>query len=427
MNVKIDSQEQFNNLPTLKVVGLGGAGGNAVNRMISLGLKGVQFIAMNTDHQDLASNLAPVKVQLGPRSTRGMGAGGNPEVGRTAAEESKDEIRAALQGADMVFLTAGMGGGTGTGSIPVVGRVAKELGIVTIAVVTTPFEFEKGRRQINAREGLAALRPNTDTLIAIPNERLLHNDQWSPNLPLTTMFQLCDDVLRQAVTSISELVTEPGLINVDFSHIKEVMQRGGGALMTIGHGKGEGKALKAIHQALNHPLLETINLEQAAGVIANFTGGDDLTLPEVGEALGQIQQMSGKAVDLIMGFNNDNRLENRVQVILVITGLGAQSLEEILPGFEAKLTPKEDLQDFIEDAPPVPVEAAAERPHQAAPAQAQTPTRVHLPDGAQPPVWKSAPASANLTPAKPDLDIPAFLRRRMRANGTVEPHVNQTS
>jgi cell division protein FtsZ len=223
---------------------------------------------------------------------------------------------------------------------------------------------------------------------------------------------LCDDVLRQAVTSISELVTEPGLINVDFSHIKAVMQRGGGALMTIGHGKGEGKALKAIHQALNHPLLETINLEQAAGVIANFTGGDDLTLPEVGEALGQIQTMSGKAIDLIMGFNNDNRLENRVQVILVITGLGAQSLEEILPGFEAKMAPQETLQDFIEDVPPpVPVEAAAA-------------TRVHTPEKLQAPVWKTAPAPADTQSAKQDLDIPAFLRRRIGSRGTVEPQPN---
>ena len=200
---------------------------------------------------------------------------------------------------------------------------------------------------MNAREGLAELRPNTDTLIAIPNERLLHNDQWSPNLPLTTMFQLADDVLRQAVTRISELVTEPGLINVDFSHIKDMMQHGGGALMTIGHGKGPNKAEKAIHQALNHPLLESINLEQAAGVIANFTGGEDLSLPEVGRGLNQIQEMAGGSVDLVMGFNNDTRMDDRVQVILVVTGLGAQTLEEIIPGFEAKIAPSESLQVFI--------------------------------------------------------------------------------
>ncbi|MBN2045226.1 MAG: cell division protein FtsZ [Anaerolineales bacterium] len=416
MNVQINNNPYPGHLPALKVIGMGGAGGNAVNRMITLGLRGVDFIVMNTDHQDLASNLAPTKIQLGPRSTRGMGAGGNPEVGRTAAEESKDAIRAALQGADMVFLTAGMGGGTGTGSIPVVGRIAKELGIVTIAVVTMPFEFEKGRRQVNAREGLAALRPNTDTLIAIPNERLLHNDQWSPKLPLTTMFQLADDVLRQAVTSISELVTEPGLINVDFSHIKDMMMRGGGALMTIGHGKGPDKADKAIHQALNHPLLETINLEQAAGVIANFTGGEDLSLPEVGKALNKIQELAGGSVDLVMGFNNDNRLEDRVQVILVVTGLGAQTLEEIIPGFEAQITPTKSLQDFIEDVPsPSPVEAGSETQ------QSEPVPKAEIPSWKQFQVAPEAPKSAAI-----DLDIPAFLRRRTAHQDKLNPQANHS-
>ena len=416
MNMKKDTQQFSNNLPTLKVVGLGGAGGNAVNRMISLGLKGVQFIVMNTDQQDLASNLAPTKIQLGPRSTRGMGAGGNPEVGQIAAEESKEEIKAALQGADMVFITAGMGGGTGTGSIPVVGRIAKELGIVTIAVVTTPFEFEKGRRQVNAREGLAKLRPNTDTLIAIPNERLLQIvDKRST---MSQAFKVADDVLRQAVTSISELVTEPGLINVDFSHIKSVMQRGGGALMTIGHGKGEGKALKAIEQALNHPLLETINLEQAAGVIANFTGGEDLTLPEVGEALGHIQAMAGTSIDLIMGFNNDSRLDNKVQVILVITGLGAQTMEEVLPGFEAKVKPQQKVQQKIEDVP----QTIPERepvPEMRKPAQPKV----------QPPVWNTIPEDNTpvMTKLKADLDIPSFLRRRSKTQNPFNPQTNPTS
>ena len=414
MNIKTNTKPFFGHMPVLKVIGMGGAGGNAVNRMITLGLNGVDFIVMNTDHQDLNSNLAPTKIQLGPRSTRGMGAGGNPEVGRTAAEESKDEIKAALEGADMVFLTAGMGGGTGTGSIPVVGRIAKEMGIVTIAVVTTPFDFEKGQRQVNAREGLAALRPNTDTLIAIPNERLLHNDQWSPNLPLTTMFQLADDVLRQAVTAISELVTEPGLINVDFSHIKDLMMRGGGALMTIGHGKGSDKAEKAIHQALNHPLLETINLEQAAGVIANFTGGEDLSLPEVGKALNHIQQMAGGSVDLVMGFNNDDRLEDRVQVILVVTGLGAQTLEDIIPGFEAQITPTETLQEFMEDVPPpVPVEAMIKD----IPAETAKP---------QTPSWKQFQVAPEPPQAgAPDLDIPAFLRRRTVQPDKLNPQANQ--
>ncbi|NIW44819.1 MAG: cell division protein FtsZ [candidate division Zixibacteria bacterium] len=398
MAVNANNQNHINNHPVLKVFGLGGGGGNAVNRMIALGLKGVKFIAANTDHQDLESNLAPVKIQLGPRSTRGLGAGGNPEIGRVAAEESHKEIRAALEGTDMVFLTAGMGGGTGTGSISVVGRIAKEMGIVTIAVVTTPFSFEVGRRQVNAREGLSALRPNTDTLIAIPNDRLLFNDQWSQNISLEMAFQLADDVLRQAVMGISELVTEPGVINVDFSHIREVMRRGGGALMTIGQGSGEEKALKAINQALNHPLLETINLENAAGVIANFTGGKDLSLYDVGEALNHIQDLAGSDVDVILGFNNDNRLDEKVQVILVITGLGAQTLEDIIPGSEQKISEKvaDPLEEFMFDVPePTP----------------------DLDNDQEDKESKTVPFTSspkNNLAVQSDLDIPAFLRRRTR-------------
>lgn len=401
MAVNANIPEKPFHQPVLKVVGLGGGGGNAVNRMIDLGLNGVEFIAANTDHQDLASNLAPVKIQLGPRSTRGLGAGGNPAVGRIAAEESAKEIRAALYGADMVFLTAGMGGGTGTGSIGVVGRIAKEMGIVTIAVVTTPFSFEVGRRQNNARDGLNALRPNTDTLIAIPNDRLLYNEQWSQNITLETAFQLADDVLRQAVMGISELVTEPGVINVDFSHIKSIMQRGGGALMTIGHGSGEEKALKAINKALNHPLLDEISLENAAGVIANFTGGPDLALYEVGSALGHIQDIAGKDIDIILGFNNDERMDDRVQVILVVTGLGAQTLEDVLPGSERKLNKTESLNEFLEDVPP-PTPAATQR-------EQSVPFSI-----------LSQPVSNQV--AQDNLDLPAFMRRKMRYQSTEVGH-----
>jgi cell division protein FtsZ len=398
MALNVNAQNNPQHQPVLKVFGLGGGGGNAVNRMIALGLKGVKFIAANTDHQDLGSNLAPVKIQLGPRSTRGLGAGGNPEIGRVAAEESHKEIRAALEGTDMVFLTAGMGGGTGTGSIGVVGRIAKEMGIVTIAVVTTPFSFEIGRRQANARKGLSALRPNTDTLIAIPNDRLLYNEQWSQKISLEMAFQLADDVLRQAVMGISELVTEPGIINVDFSHIREVMRRGGGALMTIGQASGEGKALKAIHQALNHPLLETINLENAAGVIANFTGGKDLSLYDVGEAVNHIQTMAGNDVEVILGFNNDNRLDEKVQVILVITGLGAQTLEDIMPGSEQRLVEQapDPLEEFNFDVP---------EPNPTIPEEIIDSAEVAMPITTTP--------SENRA-VHTDLDIPAFLRRRNR-------------
>jgi cell division protein FtsZ len=212
--------------PVIKVIGLGGGGSNAINRMIELGFSGVEFIAANTDAQTLKTSLAPTKIQLGSKLTRGLGAGGNPGIGEAAAEESYRELNQALAGADMVFLTAGMGGGTGTGAIPIAARVARSLGAVTVAVVTTPFMFEIGKRQVNAREGLAKLRPFTDTLITIPNDRLL---KVAPrDLPLEMAFRLADDVLRQGIQGISELITETGVINVDFSHIRNIMQSGGG-------------------------------------------------------------------------------------------------------------------------------------------------------------------------------------------------------
>ncbi len=333
--------------PVLKVLGLGGGGCNAVNRMIELGLNGVEFIAANTDHQALRNSQAPVKIQLGPQATRGLGAGGKPQVGQAAAEESRRAIADALAGADMVFLAAGMGGGTGTGSIPVAARIARQSGAVTIAVVTTPFSFEMGRRQRNAAEGLAALRPHTDTLISIPNDRLLY---VAPrDLPMEVAFRLADDVLRQAVQGITELITEPGLINVDFSHIRHLMKLGGGALMSIGHGQGEGMALKAVEQALHHPLLESVCLENAAGILANFTGGDDLTLFDIQAALTSLQRQAGAQAEIVMGVINDGRMQDRVQAILVVTGLGAPSLEETL---SAVKTPADQVQPATPHANP---------------------------------------------------------------------------
>ncbi|KAA3648020.1 MAG: cell division protein FtsZ [Chloroflexi bacterium] len=346
--------------PVLKVVGLGGGGSNAVNRMIELGITGVDFIAANTDRQALKQSLAPVRIQLGPKLTRGLGAGGNPEIGYKSAEESRNELAAALHGADMVFLAAGMGGGTGTGSIAVASEVARQQGAVTIAVVTTPFSFEMGRRQKNATDWIAKLRPHCDTLIAIPNDRLLY--AAPKDLPLDTAFRMADDVLRQAVQGIAELATEPGLINVDFAHIRNMMKLGGGALMAIGQGKGPDKTLKSVHQALNHPLLESIALHDAAGIIANFSGGKDLSLFEVGEAITKLQEMAGDQVDVIMGVTNDERMYDRAQVILVITGLGGTSLEEVLPGAE-KLRPKPQVNQnaaFTVKAAPQPAYALAD-------------------------------------------------------------------
>lgn len=311
--------------PVLKVVGMGGGGSNAINRMIELGLKGVDFIAVNTDAQALKSNLAQTKIQIGPLITRGLGAGGNPQVGFDAAKESIEDLSYALQGADMVFLTAGMGGGTGTGSIAIAAQAARNVGAVTVAIVTTPFSFEMGRRQRNAQEGLSRLRQHVDTLITIPNDRLL---KIAPrNLPLDMAFRLADDVLRQGIQGISELINQTGYINVDFSHIRQLMKAGGGSLLSIGIGKGKDKAKQAIHNALNHPLLESVNIQNASGIIANFTAGEDLSFFEVTDALTHLAEQTNTTADIIPGLIMDSKLVDRCEVILVITGLGATPLE----------------------------------------------------------------------------------------------------
>jgi cell division protein FtsZ len=391
MDINTATPQNDYRLPVLKVLGLGGGGSNAINRMIELGFQGVEFIAANTDKQALRSSLAPIQIQLGPRLTRGLGAGGNPEIGARAAEESREDLRAALEGADMVFLTAGMGGGTGTGSIPVAARVARSMGAVTIAIVTSPFSFEMGRRQRNANQGLAELAKCTDTLISIPNDRLL---MVAPkDLPLEVAFRLADDVLRQAVQGITELITEPGMINVDFSHVRRLMKIGGGAFMSIGHGKGLTKAHNAVEQALDHPLLEEISISQAAGIIANFTGGDDLTMYEVSEVLNELHARVGDQAEIVFGVSNDERMTGRAQVILVITGLGAPTLEEVMPGIARRIDEAATInqdpvqQPIAEPAHPEPV--------------AEIDQLQAVPAG----IPQSAPDN---------LDIPAFLRRRNR-------------
>lgn len=359
-------------MPILKVVGLGGGGCNAINRMIELGLSGVDYIAANTDAQALKSSLAPTRVQLGPHLTRGLGAGGDPAKGEAAAEESYRELGAALSGADMVFLAAGMGGGTGTGSIPIAARVARALGAVTVAVVTMPFSFEVGRRQQNAREGLSRLRQYTDTLITVPNDRLL---QVAPrDLPLELAFRLADDVLRQGIQGISELITQPGLINVDFSHIRQLMQMGGGSILSIGFGQGEDKARKAIESALHHPLIESIDLENSTGMIANFTAGSDLTFLEVTSALEYLQSQTNHQADIIPGIMTDSTMGDRVQVILIVTGLGATAVDP-------RSLRKNTEQPQPVNSKPQPIEES--------------------------PIMELASANVNL-------DVPSFMRRRMR-------------
>ena len=333
-------------LPKIVVLGLGGGGSNAINRMIESGLQGVTFIAANTDAQALANNLAPNKIQIGPKSTRGLGAGGLPVVGENAAEESTKELAGLLHGADMVFLTAGMGGGTGTGAIPIAAKVAKASGAVTIAIVTKPFSFELGRRQRNAEEGLARLKEYTDTLIVIPNDKLI---EIAPrDLPLEMAFTLADDVLRQGVQGISELITETGLINVDFSHIKNIMTRGGGALMAIGTGSGPNKVQQAIEKALHHPLLDDIDLYSATGMIANFTGSSNMSFKDVTDALHTLQQATGSHADIIPGIITDPRMEDRVQLILIVTGIGTKQIQTLTSTIEKETSysePKEVIKN----------------------------------------------------------------------------------
>jgi cell division protein FtsZ len=385
--------------PVLKVLGMGGGGCNAVERMIELGLSGIEFMVANTDQQALATYSAPVKIHLGPNITRGLGAGGDPRIGQLAAEESVHDLAAALAGADMVFLTAGMGGGTGTGSISVAAELARQAGAVTIAIVTTPFSFEMGRRQRNAAEGLARLRGKTNTLISIPNDRLL---EVAPrNLPMETAFRLADDVLRQAVQGITELITEPGLINVDFAHIRRMIQIGGGALMTIGQGSGENKTADALHQALHHPLLDSISLESAQGIIANFTGGNNLSLVEVQQALETIQEKSGGETEIVMGVINDPRMGDKVQIILVITGLGAPSLEEALSSVKK---PVHEASRAAAGEKGQPAKEPAIRLPVSAPEDYRTATEAKSP---QRPALENAYAAQSL-------DLPAFLRRRVR-------------
>ncbi len=369
-------------LPVLKVIGLGGGGQNAVDRMIELGLTGVEFIAANTDAQVLRNSLAPQKVQLGPILTRGLGAGGDPSIGEAAAEESLKELGQALAGADMVFLTAGMGGGTGTGAIPVAARIAKSLGAVVVAIVSLPFAFEVGRRQKNAREGLAKLQQYTDTLISVPNDRLL---QVAPrDLPLEMAFRLADDILRQGIQGISELITQPGLINVDFSHVRNMMKNGGGSLLAIGTGQGENRVVDALEHALHHPMLETINLEDANGIIANFTGGSDLSFAEVMDALNTLHERTNGIAEIVPGVICDEKMEDRAQVILVLTGIGATSVESSAVRHRDQVV----------------------KPAHIEPGQSETNVNLRT----QP---MEAEFQFEMAGAEVDLDIPAFLRRRV--------------
>jgi cell division protein FtsZ len=311
-------EEALDQRAKIKVFGVGGAGGNAINTMITHGLDGVDFIAANTDIQALALNKATVKIQLGNALTKGLGAGANPDVGRQAALEDAGRIQDALAGADMVFVTAGMGGGTGTGAAPIIAQIAKEMGILTVGVVTKPFIFEGKKRKMQADAGLAALADNVDTLITIPNQRLLA--VATQTMSMLDTFRRADEVLLNAVQGISDLITIPGLINVDFADVKTIMMNMGVALMGTGRAKGDRRAMEAAQQAIHSPLLEDVSIEGATGILINITGGPDLTLYEVNEASTLIQEAAHEDANIIFGSVIDENMKDDIKITVIATG-----------------------------------------------------------------------------------------------------------
>jgi cell division protein FtsZ len=328
----------------IKVFGMGGGGGNAINTMIEEGLKGVEFLAANTDAQALSRNLAPLKIQLGARLTKGLGAGANPDVGRQAALEDRDLLREALQGADMVFLTAGLGGGTGTGGAPVLAEVAREVGALTVAVVTRPFSFEGATRRRQAEMGLKELRGIVDTLIVVPNEKLLLIA--GKEMRFVEAFRKVDEVLYQAVRGISELVTNPGYINLDFADVKTVMSSSGVALMGTGAASGQNRAMAAAEKAISSPLLEDVSIRGARGVLINITAGPSLCLNEVNEAASLVQEEADDEANIIFGTVIDDAMGEELKVTVIATGFESNVVESIwkTPRRTIKLVGREDLE-----------------------------------------------------------------------------------
>ena len=341
----------------IKVVGVGGGGNNAINSMINEdSIKGVDFIAINTDSQALLNSLAPIKIQIGEKLTKGLGAGGNPQMGQKAAEESKERIKEVLAGTDMVFITGGMGGGTCTGAAPIIAEIAKkELGILTIAVVTKPFMFEGTRRMTNAEEGIAQLRNNVDTLIVIPNQKVMEvvNDKAT----LIEAFKIADSVLNKGTKAIADLITVPGLINLDFADIKAVMSNAGSALMGVGEAEGEGRSRLAVEAAIESPLVE-VDIEGARGVLINITGGPDLTMAEIEESARTITQRTAPDANIIFGATIDPELKGKIKISVIATGFDStkthfyQSFKKpITPPVNSNPLPQTPLHDSSESNP----------------------------------------------------------------------------
>lgn len=332
----IEFDENKNLAAKVKIIGIGGGGNNAINTMISYNLTGVEFIAANTDAQALAANLAPIKIQLGANLTKGLGAGANPEIGRKAALEDVDKIREILKGADMVFITAGLGGGTGTGGAPVVAEVAREIGALTVAIVTKPFHFEGKRRMKQAEEGLANLKMTADALITIPNQRLLSISGKS--MTLLEAFRKADEILYHAAKGISDIIVGQGIINLDFADVRTIMSETGMALMGTGVASGENRSIEAAQKAISSPLLEDISIEGARGLLINITGSENMTLSEINEATTLIQKEAHEDANIIWGMVIDKNMKDEIRVTVIATGFGKTEEKNSLSRFK-KVSP----------------------------------------------------------------------------------------
>jgi cell division protein FtsZ len=392
------------NYAQIRVIGVGGGGVNAVNRMIAEGMRGVEFIAVNTDAQALMLAQSPKRVRIGDKLTRGLGAGSNPDIGEKAAEESSDDLYEALKGSDMVFITAGMGGGTGTGASPIVARVAKEVGALTIGVVTRPFTFEGGKRSKSAEAGIAKLKEHVDTLIVIPNDRLLEIVDKRANLQQA--FRVADDVLRQGIQGISELITVPGLINLDFADVRTIMSEGGAALMAVGTATGENRAVEAAQQAISSKLLD-VTIDGARGILFNVTGGPSMTLYEVNQAAEIIKSTSHPDVNLIFGAVIDENMKDEIRITVIATGFDQGTPVMVKPAAQPQVAirPRARVLETVGAY----VSKAASAP---APAPSAAPAAFAAPARSEP----RAAAAQHEFPSRvfneADLDIPPFLRKR---------------
>ncbi len=375
-------EESVTQSARMKVIGVGGGGGNAVNRMIEERLLGVEFISVNTDAQALAASRSDLKVQIGKKLTRGLGAGARPEIGRQAVEENRDEIIAAVQGADLVFVTCGMGGGTGTGAAPIVAQVARDIGALTVGIVTKPFLFEGRKRMRQAEMGIAELRNNVDTMIVVPNERLLA--VVGKGIPFQDALKKADEVLLHATQGIAGLITSTGIINVDFADVRTIMQNGGAALMGTGTGRGDNRAMEAAQQAISSPLLDNVSITGATGVLINITGGNDLTLGEASTINQIIHDAAGDDAEIIFGAHNDPAMQGEVRVTVIATGFDRTVTHDAGRAGSGILT-------FPQ------------------PRRASTPAPLSTPAPAARPEPRRTAAPSDV----PDMEIPTFIRRQM--------------